>query len=432
MQRRAKWFLAVVVAVFIFVQLIFFGVLSGAQPKRQGPPNVVLVTIDRLRWDRLSCLSTNSPGTPNIDALAARGALFEKCYAQAELTPTSHMAILTSSYPFETYKDTAQKRHRTLAEMLRAAGYHTASFPSTAILNPTEFNEVSMALNFGMGFDEVAAIPMEPGKPLFFVRRKGRDTNDLALKWLADPARQGKPWFLFLNYRDGHPPIELPAPWMPAASGSQFDERVDVYDAAVRYMDSLVGEIMSALKRRGFEDNTAIALVGDHGWNANVGRPEGFNEGTVHVPMILSWPGGPRGTRVTEVAETIDAVPTLLSVAGVNGERLSGQDRTKPPKRALAFSQTTRSEGFMVTDGRWKYIHFARTLNRPGFFVKKGTTELYDLSSDPGETRNLAGRNSDEEIRLRYYLAMRFTGDGGWPGKPDPAVLKRMKTQDYF
>ncbi|MBM3464960.1 MAG: sulfatase [Armatimonadetes bacterium] len=421
--------LRALVVVLVLTNLVVLGLLLARRaPARQGPPNVLLFTVDMLRADHLSCMGQTAHQTPAMDAIAARGMLFERAYAQCDITAQSYISMMTSRYPSEILADDAQKvACPTLAQFLKDRGYRTGAVLSVALLTQdTPLNESVHKLAFGQGFDDYFAVPPVAGQRLGETRRKGAESNAIALDWLGKQA--DRPWFLWMHYRDLHPPLEPPAEFGPTVSAEAR------YGACVSHVDSLIGEIMAWVKSAGLEENTTVVLASPHGVGLPGSRlsiPRGPYDSMVHVPLIVALPGGPRGKRVGGVVENLDVVPTLLK-GGPGG--FSGQDRSRGAGLAgYAFAQSAHLEVYMATDGRWKYVKYYRTILDPHDPNAKpprpGQEELFDLSVDPGETTSLLARNRAQAEELRKVLAARFPGG---PGRPAAGTIRLLKPLDYF
>ncbi|MBM3460809.1 MAG: hypothetical protein FJX76_01780 [Armatimonadetes bacterium] len=429
------------IALFVIFQLLFLTVLavrgSWLPP---GPPNILLITVDRLRADHVSALVAGKAQTPRIDALAARGTLFEKAFAQTEFTTNSHQCIFASRYLSElVVPGGARVPVRTMAQVLQGMGYRTAAVPSASILHPRL--TISGPITLSAGFDEFLGLDRLPDTPSQEVRRPGAETTARAVSWLK--ARGREPWFLFVNLRDCHRPINLPEGWMPPPGST----RQQVYANAVRYVDSLVGQILDTVRDSGLERNTRVVFMADHGGDGEEAEAdaytyvpsgasstrglEGLYNDMVWVPLIVSVPGR-APARVSEVVESIDVMPTVLGDLAGEKLQVSGHNRFQPGGPRLAYAQTVRLEGIMVTDGRWKYIEFAQELKRYDLYRAKGTRELYDLLNDPGEKNNLVKKKQDVVERMRYALARKFWDNQEWLGGPQVKKTGRFTPLDYF
>lgn len=400
-------------------------VLAGCAPP-EPKPNVLLITLDTTRADRLGCYGYDKDTTPRLDALAARGLLFESAISQAAVTPVSHASILTGLNPYShglrvlhgAYENRLADRHVTLAEILREEGWETAAFVSAF--------PVTEAFGLHQGYDTFDADFLVEGTDALRGergevntgqnQRRGDETTDLALEWLE--AREA-PFHLWLHYFDPHddkviPPDEVMAKYggLPRETRARL---LRLYDIEVEFMDAQVGRVLEALDRRGELENTLIVVVSDHG--EGLGDHDWWTHGVlyqeqVRVPLILAGPGIPAGRRSDALVSTTDIVPTLLALCGIEGARTDGEDllvaaNGRRDSRSTAYADSVNiltynfAPGisdkkddmlFCVVQGRWKYIHH---LARPQ------ESELYDLETDPKELRNLAADRPEVVARLR-------------------------------
>lgn len=359
------------------VVVIVLAVASGrcsrpAAPVPSARPNVLLITIDTLRADRL-----RRGFTPSIDALAATGLRFDTARAAVPLTLPSHVTILTGTLP--TVHGVRDNGNRytpgppTLARLLHDAGYHTGAFVGAYVLNH--------AFGLNAGFDTYNdRVHRDPalGAQLE-AERKGGEVADAALEWLySAPA----PFFLWVHFYDPHAPYDPPAEFRARAGGS-------AYDGEVAYADAQVGRLIAALHDRGLAPSTIVALAGDHGEGLGEHGEQSHGmlayDSTLRVPLIVAAPGVISPAVVTENVSLADLAGTLLSIAhvplpaGMGGWSL--RSRQPPDRDVYAETRYPRAAGWhplaALAYDRWKLI-------------LSSERELYDVTVDPGETRNLA------------------------------------------
>jgi arylsulfatase A-like enzyme len=431
-----------------------------------GRPNVVLISLDTTRRDHLSLYGYPRLTTPRLERFAAGSLVFERAVAQLTLTSPSHASIFTGLYPHSHGVGANARRLRddkvTLAEVLHAAGYRTGAFVSGFPLRAD-------MTGIDQGFDQYDSE--------FVRRRKGRETVDRALRWLAAQQESKGSFLLFLHLYDAHGPYRPPPEYlqqfvssdrgpllgfMPGyqrirdGAGRVLDhaaDYVDRYDALLRYQDDLVGDLLDRLDL----DHTVVAIVADHGetlvereTRLHLNHGTSVFEEQIGIPMLLRAPGLAAG-RVAWTAETVDLFPTLLDLVGLRAPaevkveghdlapRLRGEE--PPDRRDFAFASSPSSPKQYVERGydlrRHDYIHTVRNerwklIRYPG--TKSDYLELYDLLADPSETRNLA----DGEVRVRNGLAAALDS---WTGKPidsepptelAPEDLKQLRALGYI
>ena len=404
---------------------------------RGGKPNILLITVDTLRADRLGCYGSKTVATPAMDGLARDGVLFERALAQVPLTFPSHASIFTGTYPSYTgVQDFTSPplgpEYRTIAQSLKANGYATGAVVSSFVLD----RSWGVARGFDF-YDDAFSGKSFLEKDLALVERPAKESVDHAIAWLGRTRR--RPFFLWLHLYDPHSPYSPPEPFR-----SQYKDRP--YDGEVAYTDAQVGRLLEWLKARRLYAGTLIVLVSDHGESLGEhGEKEhGFfiYRSTTHVPLILKPPAGSpvRPGRRAGPVEAVSLAPTLLVVAGLRdpiqkqfqaGGLLAAQTN---PEAALAYSETFypfSSFGWNplrgLESGRYHYIEAPRA-------------ELYDLRSDPEEKRNLAG---EQPLRLELllhgiaqagHLQQRRRDRNGFhrlaaPAGPQPAPCGRLHDQ---
>jgi len=373
------------------------------------PVNLVVVTIDTLRADRLHCYGNTDIETPTLDALAQRGVLFENAVAQTPLTPPSHASIFTGTNPnVHHVRNTGgfalQASPVPLAKILQTQGWDTAAFIGASVLKK--------AFGFNQGFDLYDDQMPKAEKSLEeteYPERRASVVVDHALGWLN--AQSGKPFFVWLHLYDPHEPYAPPAP---------FNEKYkkNLYDGEIAYADQQLGRFLDAVSKKPPAGNTIVVVLADHG--ESLGEHGEFNHGiflydaTLRIPFLIAGPGVPAGVRVQQQARTIDVLPTVLglmggkAVAPVQGVSLlpafSGKsvlttysyEETLYPKMNMGWSELRG-----IRTAQWKYVRAPRP-------------ELYDLAQDPGEKVNVLDSHPKEFRELEALLQeLTQTGAGG-------------------
>jgi arylsulfatase A-like enzyme/Tfp pilus assembly protein PilF len=366
-------------------------VLVGASCRAPAPPaarHVVLVTLDTLRADRVGAYGGPADTTPNLDRIAREGAFARHAVAHVPLTRASHATLLSGLLPWQHgIRDNISPGELPaaplLAEVLKGQGFRTAAFVSSIVLSPQA--------GLGRGFDVFSdQMPAAPGaRFLNTLQRRGEETLAEALPWIEANRGQGR-LFLWLHLYDPHDPYEPPEPF-----ASRFAGRL--YDGEVAYVDDLVGRLDGALARLGLRDDTLLVVASDHGEGLGEHGEtlHGFfvYETTLAVPLIVRGPGITSGTRLDAAVGLVDLYRTVLDLTGVPlpaGARAGGRSLApalrggdEPIEQPLYAESLVPLLHFgwsdlrVLREGRWKYIQAPRP-------------ELFDLSSDPGETDNRA------------------------------------------
>ena len=404
-------------------------------------PNVLLVVLDTVRADALSCYGNPRPTTPRLDRLAGEGTRFENAYATCFWTLPSHASLLTGLYPSEAGA-TSETNHlperlTTLAERLTAAGYRT----SAVVRNPW----ISVERGFGQGFEDfVEDWRGDTGHEA----EEERAAVDLATEWIHDRVGAGEPFFLFVNLNVAHLPYTPPEPyrsrfaseewpqsrvdrlikieggWGHLAGGLHLDEADfrllrDLYEAEVSIADEHVGELLDAIEGLGVLDETLVIVTADHGENLGdhglIDHVYSLFDTTVRVPMIVRYP--PRfaaGGVVDGLVSLIDIVPTVLDVAGVPmpDEGLEGLALDEPGirDRPAVFAENERPINGIRLLEKWFPDFDSAAVDHQMRMIRTGdfkliwkadvSAELFDLETDPGELIDLTPTRPELRNRL--------------------------------
>jgi choline-sulfatase len=353
---------------------------ARASAPLSGP--IIVISVDSLRPDHLPAYGYRNVKTPAIDELASSGVVFERAFAHAPQTLPAHAAILSGRLPFETgvRDDTAvafKPGERLLAQMLGERGYATGGVVSSPLLR----QETGIGQGFAF-FD--AEMPVDPSALTATERqRDGAESERIAEQWL-ETVRSSRA-FLLLQLNEPH------TPYSPPDRFSQYSP----YDGEIAYADEIIGRLLHYLKTHQLYDRSTIVLLADHGEGlGDHGEQEHglfLYDETIRVPLIIKQEGNARaGTRVADVVQHIDLVPTILDLVkaptpgNLRGRSLKplldGGSR-RPVQAVYSEAMYARfhfgwSELTSVTDGRYRYIKAPRE-------------ELYDLERDPRERDNL-------------------------------------------
>jgi arylsulfatase A-like enzyme/Tfp pilus assembly protein PilF len=413
--------------------LVSLFVAEGAAAER---PSVVLVTLDTTRADRMGFLGAKAGLTPALDRLAAQGTVFERAFAQAPITTVSHATILSGTYPqLHKVNDFGVPLPATLPwlpELLHGAGYRTAAFVGSLILDPRN----GLAPGFDRGFDTYdAGFRVRRGKDDRYqtMERRGAEVVARAVRWLNEGPPG--PFLLWVHLYDAHDPYDPPPPYAARAPGRP-------YDGEIAYLDDVVGRLVDGLRGKGVLDDTLVAVFGDHGESLGEHGEKTHGvflyDSTLHVPLLLKLPKGrAAGRRVSSRVSLVDLMPSVLEVAGlpvppaVQGESLLRLlDAPRPADRA-SYAETDyprRAFGWSSLSS-WRVERF--------LFVNAPRRELYDLPSDAQAAHNLAGERESLADRIAAELQefrRRTSGEGGdaaSANKLDPALVERLAALGY-
>ncbi len=399
----------------------------------EGPPDVIVITIDTLRADHLGCYGDREVQTPNIDALASAAARFSQAYTPVPITLPAHTALFTGSFPMATgiHDFSGNKLPAsavTLAKVLKGSGYTTAAFIGAAVLD----SRFGLNLGFDTYFDHFDFSRLAEAN-LDEMERRGDQVMDEALGWLKRGPR--RPFFLWVHLYDPHYPYTPPEPF-----ASRY--KTHPYDGEIAFDDVQVGRLVSFLKDAAVFPNAVVVLAGDHGESLGEHgeKTHGFflYNSTLRVPLLIKVPGAaPRA--VSEEVSLIDVMPTVLQAlkipipASVQGRSLLSEVLG----RAAAGPSNLYAENYLpLLHFHWSQL---RSLQWHGLkYIDVPRPELYDLRTDPHETRNLyaSRRAIGQEMHDRLFtLLRRYTPtSGGGPQArelTDPALLERLRSLGY-
>ncbi len=411
-------------------------VTACGAPARYPRANVLLITLDTLRADRLGAYGYKAAATPALDSLAADGVLFERAIAPVPLTLPSHTSIMTSRFPpqhgvrdngaFDIAQDAA-----FVAEVFRNAGYDTGAFVGAYVLHSRwglEPGFDTYSDNFEYGDASQVAGQVE---------RRGDRVLEAAIPWLSRRRDVDQPFFAWVHLYDPHTPCSAPEPFA--------SRHTDPYDAEVAFTDSLVGQLLETLERTRNATNTIVLVTADHGEGLGDHDEPGHGlfvyDTTQRVPMLLRLPDQREaGRRVQVQVPNRDVAPTLLEAAEiaipaafhgtsmmslVDGSSSSGGDGNDGPR--VAYSETY----FPRFHFGWQEL-FA--LHADGMkLILAPRVELYDLESDPGERRNLALQQPAVVARMTEELeAIIGDAEAARPGQLDGDAAQRLRALGYI
>jgi choline-sulfatase len=357
--------------------------LAGVRP---GDLNLLLVTLDTTRADRIHAYGFEGVETPNLDRLAREGVLFEQAVSPAPLTLPAHSSIFTGMFPpAHGVRDNGgfflDERQTTLAERLQSRGFTTGGFVGAYVLD----HKWGVAQGFQTYFDDFDLSKYQL-LSLGSVDRPGNEVADHAITWLDEVG--SKRFFGWVHFYDAHSPYDPPEPFKSRYAGHP-------YVGEIAFVDSQVGRLLAYLDAHHLADRTVVVVVGDHGESLGE-HGEGTHgffvyQATMHVPLLIRAPYDlMTGRRVADTVRSIDILPTALELLGVNApEHLDGASVVPlmtGAKRELglaAYSEAIYprfhfgwSDLRALTAGRYKFVAAPRP-------------ELYDLQQDPAESRNL-------------------------------------------
>lgn len=439
--------------------------LAAAPPAASDAPNVLLLILDTVRAGSMELYGGPGGTSPVLSALARRGVLFERAIAPAPWTLPTHASMFTGRWPHRLDVDWSPlgPDEPTLAERLGSEGYATAGFVGNTLYAsrasgldrgfgvyedyPVSVGQIVLSSSLGRALAYSDAFRRLVRHHELLNRQHARDVNRDFLTWLEEREERGedRPWFAFLNYYEAHEPYFPPDSVLGDRSWNDFSHRGGIlvggnswrdkegmtredvqihayaYHLAVRRADAGLGRLMEALAGRGLLENTLVVVASDHGEqlgeHALFGHTNSLFINTLHVPMVMLWPGRlPEGRRISGAASLRDLPATILELVGAEAT-LPGRSLAPEllpaggdaPSRSPAVSHLTKGPEPQPNTPIGRGDAMQSIVRLPYHYIRNGdgSDALYDLSADPHELDNLAGTSDGNEalvpLRARLY-----------------------------
>ena len=407
-------------------------------------PNVLLLVMDTTRGDRVSVNGYARPTTPHLAELAKTGVTFRDAWAPCCWTAPSHASLFTGLRPEHHGLTEGNRRYLdpgavTLAERFQGKGWQTGCFTNNPNLSP--------AWGLVQGFDHVEAFWEKPDRPYPWAPQ----THRRALQWALDARAKGDPFFLFVNDMEPHLPYTPPpetakrflretATEAELAEARAFDFPLnvgfllgrtpvpprktallsDLYDAEIAEVDAALPILLEGLKSAGLLDDTIVVITSDHGESLGEHRRFGHQFGmwrqTLHVPLVIRYPGRFDGGRAADdLVRLEDVPPTLLELCGldplanIDGASLTGGLGGRVARGVIGTSDRYVEEMSKAYPGAdlapvTRGVHSLREGRFHYLRDDEGGEELYDVVADPAETHDLAPKGGADLVRLRKLL----------------------------
>ncbi|HEV7786085.1 MAG TPA: sulfatase [Thermoanaerobaculia bacterium] len=438
---------------------------GAAKPPVASPPRrILLITIDTLRADALSCYRAQTPGTPALDALAGDSVVFRQARSAAPWTLPALASAMTGVSPqvhlATELGDRVPDRLTTIAEALRRTGYRTAALVSSPLLG--------RAAHLDQGFQEYTSFPGETGmtgtRPADPDRLAG-----LASRWLR--GKDKEKFFLWVHFYDPHTPYEPPVAYLQGLEpppGMRRDLTAEehlairlrqrdpgpaerewirqLYRAEVRWVDAAVGSLIAELKRSGHYEDTLIVLLSDHGdefWeHGRVGHGHTLYEELLRVPFLVKLPGDPGGHRRGEISTPVSTASLAATILDLAGKPLSSRFPAAPSLAPWLRGETVSPEPLLSTGVQ--RLEEQEAILFGGFklirWETSGRQELYDMDHDPAETTDLAA-STPRKVKEGGLLLDRRDAESNRSRKElgvhrervplDPEAVKRLRALGY-
>lgn len=397
--------------------LLIASLLFSEFGKPEFNPNIVMITVDTLRVDRMGIYGYEKPTSPNLDILLRKGTVFRNAHTPEPLTAPALSSMLTSVYPHQHGASRNGLRLRSglesLPKLLANRGYHTAAL----ISNWTLKNRLT---GLGEHFQEYyEVLGKKRWLGLFFSESDANDVTNRSLSWLKH-RKSDKPYFLWVHYADPHAPYKYHKDFGKALGITGDARRSERYDTEVAYTDAEIARLLAVLP-----EDTLIIFASDHGESLGEhnywGHGRHLFEATLHIPMAIIWPGQVPTVDIEEPAMLMDLAPTLLGLLGMQQpESFRGfdwslvlADKARPNKQRTMYFQahkgavqskkganTGRLRGLLevgITKGSVKEVY--RIRNRKRY--------QYSLIQDPEELKSLVKPSSEMSPGLlKWVLAV--------------------------
>jgi arylsulfatase A-like enzyme/Tfp pilus assembly protein PilF len=383
--------------------------LSFSFAAAASKPNLILITLDSTRADRMGFLGAKGALTPNLDRLAGESIIFEHAYAQAPGSVVSHATVLSGSYPqsaaMSAIGGTLPASLLYLPDVLKSQAYRTAAFVGSIDLDPQN----GLAQGFDRGFQTYDAgfrpvIPGDVRPPI--TERHGGEVVARAIAWLDHNSQA--PFFLWVHVSDARAP------------GTSYNSAITTADAAI-------GKLINALQQRKIYGNTAVIVAADHGESLGAHGEDAHGvflyDETIHVPLLIKLPAGqpatkPPTTRVAAKVRLVDIAPTLLELAAIPvPSQMQGQSLLRIAKASGGTSgdQPVYSRSDLPQRGfGWSPLESWRAGKY--LYIRAPKPELYDLTTDPTAAHNLAQSSKATLDTMAAQLDnfdRRFSGGAG-------------------
>jgi arylsulfatase A-like enzyme/tetratricopeptide (TPR) repeat protein len=408
-------------AVGFFTLLLFFANILSHSEEKTPRLDVLLITIDTLRADYLSCYNQTNIKTPQIDRLAAQGLLFSRAYAHNVLTLPSHINILTGTYPFfhgvrDNIGFRLSEESILISEILKEKGYRTAAFIGAFPLDER------FGLNQGFDLYDDFYGNTSYLHDLFYVERPADKVIDAAMDWIGKK-QPNNTWFCWIHLFDPHSPYNPP---------QAFKEKYpsDFYGGEVAFVDQELGRLFDFLAKRKDKSFPLTILTSDHGESLGEHGEQthgvfAYNS-TLQVPLVIYQPKiFPRAQTFKEIVGHIDIAPTILDILGLKIPKdMQGRSLLRLSKKPSTWKEQDYYFESLSPNllRNWAPLH--GLIRGSSKFISLPLPELYDLDKDPSEKNNLIADKSRQADELKRGLSQILGREG------QPLSSRRLETRE--
>ena len=398
--------------------------------------NLLLVTFDTTRADRLGAYGYEAARTPNIDALAAKGVRFSRAYTTNPITLPAHASLMTGTYPvYHKVRDNStyfvREELTTLAEVLGESGYDTAAFVGSFVLESRfnldqGFDHYDDQFERDWSRDEIAAGRRAIGE------RQASLVSLAAKRWLRERKEKGKPFFAWLHYFDPHGPRNPPEPHRSLSP--------DPYDAEIAFADEQLGNVIRELEQQGLSERTLIVFTADHG-EGLLDHSEPTHallifDTTVRVPLIFRIPGGVGGLEDNRLASLVDVMPSVLDLLDLEtSSEQQGYSLFLPPGEQPQHRAVYMESMVGRLQHGWSALSGLRDESRK--LIYGSVPKLFRIDEDPGELVDLSQREpellAEMERELARWLEQHRSDDTADAATvPDQEAIRKLQSLGYL
>lgn len=392
---KKRWIILVLLLHAVFLSLYLF----NSSLERNRIRNVVLISIDTCRADRLGCYGFELNTTPNIDALSQEGTLFENAISPVPITLPAHVTMLTGTIPpyHGVHDNMAYKLESsgvTLAEILKENGFTTGAVIGCYMLN----SRFGLSQGFDSYNERFEEERLNTGR---VNERYASEVSRFADEWLEENSDDD--FFLFLHYYDPHRDYLPPEPFASKFFGKP-------YAGEIAYVDYSIGQVIKKLKKLGLYDSTLIIVTADHGEmlgeHGELTHAYFIYQSAIRVPLIFKLPGQTESRRIEPAVGLVDIVPTICGLLGIDApEQLDGVDLSD----CLRKNKPLQADRFLYCGSlyptKYKGNSLLGLVSRRFKYIQTTRPELYDLVKDPHERNNLVEERPGLAKSLKAQLA---------------------------
>jgi arylsulfatase A-like enzyme len=417
-------------------------------------PNILIITVDTLRSDRMSSFGYERPTSPNLDRLMKRGVWFTRARTIEPLTNPALCSMLTSRYPHEHGSTRNGLRMRSglasLPKAMQARGYRTAAF----IGNWTLKDRLS---GLGEHFELYEEI-LTRHRWFGLLRREANadDITTRAMEWITThvQSRRDEPFFAWVHYVEPHAPYRLHREYAePLGLGkTENHPPSDRYDTEIAFVDHSIGTLLKGMENLGLSDGTMIVFASDHGESLGEhgywGHGRYLYEPTLRIPMSITWPGRIAPQAIDAPSLIIDLAPTVLSLLGQDHPPdFKGYDWSDvmaggaAPYDRLTHYQAhrgaviSRHDSDLARKSGLLAVGIVKNDLKEIFRIASGRRRLFDLSADSSESRSLSGKKESPSEGLQAWMSDLHAGLAAFDEKPpeplDEESIETLKSLGY-